>query len=304
LRAPLELSARIGSVTLPNPVMTASGTAGHGCELAAYLDLGSLGATVVKSLSAAPWPGSPGTRVVEEGAGMINNVGLEGPGVEEWLERDLPPLLATGARVVVSVWGRTAGDFAKAAEMLADAPEQVVAVEVNASCPNLDDRRRMFSHSAAATAEVVEACGAAGRPRWAKLSPNASDICEIAGAALGAGAEALTLVNTLLALALDIEGRRPRLLGGLSGPPLHPVALRAVWDCRAAFPDAGIVGVGGVATGAAAVEMMMAGADAVQVGTASFADPRAARRVLDELARWCRRHRVARVSELVGACHG
>ncbi|HEX3947656.1 MAG TPA: dihydroorotate dehydrogenase [Acidimicrobiales bacterium] len=314
-----DLRTQVGSVSLPNPLMTASGTAGHGAELAAFGPLDRLGAVVVKSLSAGPWPGNPPPRVHEASAGMLNSVGLQGPGVEAWVEEDLPGLLATGARVVASIWGRRVEDYAAAAALLAAAPRApvssddpgpgrggLVAVEVNVSCPNVEDRSRMFAHSPSATAEAVDAAGAAGLPRWAKLSPNVADLREIAGAALSAGAEAVTLVNTLLGLALDLETRRPALGaggGGLSGPALHPVAVRAVWECREAFPDAGIVGVGGIFGAEDAVELLLAGADAVQVGTATFRDPRAPWKVLDGLERWCRRHRVAGVGELIGGAH-
>jgi dihydroorotate dehydrogenase (NAD+) catalytic subunit len=300
---PVDLSTQVRSVALPNPVMTASGTAGHGAELGAYGALGGLGAVVVKSLSAGPWEGNAAPRVHEVAAGMLNSVGLQGPGVPAWVSGELPPLVASGARVVASVWGRRVEEFAAAAAGLAGAPG-VVAVEVNVSCPNVEDRSRMFAHSPSATAEAVEAAGAAGLPRWAKLSPNVADLCEVAAAALGAGAEALTLVNTLLGMSVDVERRRPALGavgGGLSGAALHPVAVRAVWECREAFPDAGIVGVGGVASGTDAVELLLAGADAVQVGTATFRDPRAPWKVLAGVERWCRHHRVPRVTDLVGA---
>ncbi len=191
--------------------------------------------------------------------------------------------------------------------MLAHAPPEVVAIEVNVSCPNLEDRSRMFAHSPAATAEAVSASDAGGRARWAKLSPNVADLCEIAGAALDAGAESLTLVNTVLGLAIDVETRAPRLGaggGGLSGPAIHPVAVRAVHDCRVAFPDAPIVGVGGVARGTDAIELLLAGAAAVQVGTATFADPRAPAWVLAGVVRWCEEHQVARLAELIGAAGG
>jgi dihydroorotate dehydrogenase (NAD+) catalytic subunit len=306
-RHSVELRTQVGSLGLTNPIMTASGTAGHGAELAPYLDLGSLGAVVVKSLSAEPYPGNPAPRVHGTTAGMLNSVGLQGPGVESWLEHDLPPLVQTGARVVASVWGQRVDDFAKAASMLSQAPPEVVAVEVNVSCPNLEDRSRMFAHSAVATAEALSASAVAGRPRWAKLSPNVADLCEIAGAALDAGAEALTLVNSVLGLAIDVETRAPRLGaggGGLSGPAIHPVAVRAVYDCRAAFPSAPIVGVGGVTRGTDAIELLLAGAAAVQVGTATFVDPRAPARVLAEVVRWCQDHRVTRIAELIGGAHG
>ncbi|MGH9152114.1 MAG: dihydroorotate dehydrogenase [Acidimicrobiales bacterium] len=302
----VDLSTRVGSVSLPNPVLTASGTSGHGAELGAYFDLASLGAVVVKSLSVGPWPGNPAPRVHETAAGMLNSIGLHGPGVEAWLERDLPPLLATGARVVASIWGTSVEGYGRAAAMLADAPAGVVAVEVNLSCPNVEERRAVFAHSPSATCEAVAAASACGRPVWAKLSPNVTDLTAVAAAALDGGAEALTLVNTVMGMAIDPVTRAPVLGvggGGLSGPAIRPVAVRAVYECRAAFPDAPIVGVGGVASGEDAAEMLVAGAAAVQVGTASFADPRAAPRVLQELRAWCRRHNVSRLDELIGASH-
>ncbi len=312
----VDLATRVGSVTLPNPVMTASGTAGHADELAAYFPLAGLGATVVKSLAAYPWPGNTAPRVHETASGMVNSVGLQGPGIDAWLADDLPRLAATGARVVVSIWGRSTEEFAEAARRLdravaeaeAGGPARAgVAVEVNVSCPNVEDRRRTFAHSPAATAAVVTAVTAACRlPAWAKLSPNVADVAEVAAAAVESGAEAVTLVNTVLAMAVDAERRRPLLGaggGGLSGPAIHPVALRAVWDCHAALPDAIIVGVGGVGSGVDAVELLLAGATAVQVGTATFRDPRAPWRVLDELERWCARHGVRAPSELRGAAH-
>ncbi|HUP71287.1 MAG TPA: dihydroorotate dehydrogenase [Acidimicrobiales bacterium] len=303
------MGTTVGSVSLPNPVMTASGTAGHGAELGAYFDLAVLGAVVVKSLHADPYAGNPAPRLHETaGAGMLNSVGLQGPGIEAWLEHDLPPLIASGARVVASIWGFTVEDYARAAFLLAEAPPEVVAVEVNLSCPNVEARRSIFAHSPAATAEAIEATAGAERPRWAKLSPNVTDITEIAGAALAAGAGAITLVNTVMGMAIDPETRRPRLGsgangGGLSGPGIHPVAVRAVFDCHAAFPRAPIIGVGGITTGADAVEFLMAGASAVQVGTATFADPRAPARVLTEMTRWMADHDVARTADLIGAAH-
>ena len=299
----VDMSTAVGSVRLANPVMTASGTAGHGAELGRYFDLSTLGAVVVKSLSAEAWAGNPAPRVTEVDAGMLNSVGLQNPGVEAWLEEELPPLLATGARVVASIWGFTVDAYEKAATALAGAPPEVVAVEVNLSCPNVESRKAMFAHSPALTTEAVAAAAGCRRPRWAKLSPNVTDLTEIAGAALDAGAEALTLVNTVMGMAIDVSSRRPRLGaggGGLSGPAMRPVAVRAVHDVSAAFPDAAIVGVGGVSAGEHAVEMMLAGAAAVQVGTATFADPRAPARVATELQRWCGRHGVSRVADLVG----
>jgi len=302
----VDLSTSVASVRLKTAVMTAAGTSGHGAELGAYFDLSAIGAVVVKSLSVDPWPGNPGPRVCPVPGGMLNAVGLQGPGVEAWLADELPGLERAGASVVVSIWGQRVEDYARAASALSGAPPCVVALEVNVSCPNLEDRSRMFAHSPAATAEAVAASVTCGRPLWAKLSPNTSELLDVAQAALAAGAEGLTLTNTLLGLAIDTERRAPVLAvggGGLSGDALHAVALRAVYDCRAAFPDAGIVGVGGVSDGARAVAMLLAGADAVQVGTATLCDPRASLRVQTELARWCERHDVRAVRELVGAAN-
>jgi dihydroorotate dehydrogenase (NAD+) catalytic subunit len=304
--APRDLGARVGSLVLPNALMTASGTAGHGAELSRYVPLERLGAVVVKSLAPYEWAGNPAPRVHTASAGMLNSVGLQGPGVEAWLAHELPELLATGARVVASIWGRTVEEFARAAEQLAEAPEGVVAVEVNASCPNLEDRRHLFAHSASATEDVLAASAACGRPRWAKLSPNTPDLVEIAAAARAGGAEAVTLVNTVLGMAIDPETRRPALgavRGGLSGPAIHPVAVRAVFDVHEAMPDLPIVGVGGVASVADVVELLLAGASAVQVGTATFADPSTLARLLDELPAWCAGHGITTIDELVGAAH-
>jgi dihydroorotate dehydrogenase (NAD+) catalytic subunit len=284
---------RVGSVELANPVMTASGTSGHGAELAAYGDLGALGAVVVKSLAAYEWQGNPAPRVHPTTAGMLNAVGLQGPGAARWLEDDLPPLIAAGATVVASIWGRSVDDFQRAAELLRDAPPEVVAVEVNLSCPNLEGRRGIFAHDAELSREVISATAGCARPRWAKLSPNTDRIVEIAAVVAEAGAEAVTLVNTLLGMALDPTTGEPALGaggGGLSGPAIHPVAVRAVHDVRRAHPELPIVGVGGVASGWDAAELLLAGADAVQVGTATFADPHAPWRVLSELTEWRRRH--------------
>jgi len=303
----VDLGVQVGSVTLPNPVMVASGTAGHSTELAAYLDLAALGAFVVKSLSAEPWAGNPGPRVHQTPAGMINSVGLQGPGVEAWLATGLPALRAEGVdRIVVSIWGRTADDYERAAVMLAAAPPEVIAVEVNLSCPNLDGGKHLFAHDPVVAADVIGRCARAARPSWAKLSPNTDRLVEVAGAVADAGAEAVTLTNTLMGMSIDPETRAPRLGGGgggVSGPAIHPVAVRAVYDCRAAHPGLPIVGVGGVAVAADAVEFLLAGAQACQVGTATFADPRAPRRVLDGLAAWCEDHGIARVRELTGGAH-
>ena len=306
MAAPVDLTTTVGSVTLPNPVMTASGTAGHGTELAAYQDLSRLGAVVVKSLAAGPWAGNPPPRIREATAGMVNSIGLQGPGVPTWLAEDLPALQALGARVVASIWGRTVEEYAAAAELLADAPDAVVAVEVNLSCPNLDGGSHLFAHDASLAARAIAATEACGRPRWAKLSPNTPDLVTIAGAVADAGAEAVTLINTVQAMVPDDERRGPRFAGGgggLSGPAIHPVAVRCVHAVRAAHPELPIVGVGGVTDAATALDLLAAGAAAIQVGTATFAHPGTPARVVDQLETWCRRTRAPHLHQLIGTMH-
>ena len=306
-RGSVDLTTSIGSVELPNPVMTASGTSGHGAELAAYFDLAALGAVVVKSLSAEPWPGNPPPRLKPVSGGMLNSVGLQGPGVAAWLARDLPALEAAGARVVVSIWGRRVEEYAKAAALIAAASDSIIAVEVNVSCPNLDDGREMFARSPMATAEVVAAAAAAGLPRWVKLSPGTANLVEVAAAAVHAGAAALTLVNTLPGLSIRTDSRTGALGGGgggLSGPALHAVALRAVADVR-----------GGAAEGAdhrrrrrhvgCRGRRIPARRGAGRPGRHGDA-PRSARpgprprRVAPVVSR----ERIARVADLVGGAHG
>lgn len=301
-------------------MLTASGTSGHGAELAGHMNLARLGAVVVKSLSAEAWAGNPAPRLHPLAAGMINSVGLENPGMDRWLSTQLPGLAATGASVVASIWGFTVADYHRVAAMVAAAvtaaapgtpPRSIVAVEANISCPNLDDGRHLFAHAEASAAAAVSAAGnglaPSGLPLWVKLSPNVTDLPAIAGAVLDAGAEALTLINTAMGLVLDPVTGRPVLGGGgggISGPVLHPMAVRAVYECRRAHPEAPIVGVGGVTTGLDAAELLVAGANAVGVGTATFADPRAPERVGSELAKWCRSHGVGRMGDLIGRAHG
>ncbi|MHB8263054.1 MAG: dihydroorotate dehydrogenase [Acidimicrobiales bacterium] len=299
----VDMATTVGSVHLKSPVMTASGTSGYGSELAAYMDLDRLGAVVVKSMAAFEWPGNPAPRVCAGPASMINSVGLQGHGVERWLDRELPPLVERGATVIASIWGRTPQEFERAARMLAPA-YGIAAIEVNVSCPNVEDRNRMFAHSPVATASAVQASAAGNLPMWVKLSANVADLLDIARSAIDAGAEGVVLINTLIGMAIDIDRRRYSLGsgaggGGVSGPAIRPVAVRAVHDVRSAYPGIGIVGVGGISRGRHAVEMMMAGADAVEVGTATMLDPRAPMRVQRELKRWCKVHGVDRARDLV-----
>lgn len=305
--AEVDTTTQVGSVLLDAPVLTAAGTSGHGAELAAFFDLSLLGAVVTKSVSADPWAGNPAPRVHATTAGMLNAVGLQGPGMAAWLRDDLPPLVAEGATVVASIWGHSVDDYARAAEAIATAPAgSVSAVEINLSCPNTEAGSHLFAHDPATSARVMAVTEACGLPRWAKLSPNTDRVVEVADAVAGAGAEAVVLVNTLMGMSIDTEKGRPRLgngSGGLSGPAIHPVAVRIVHQVHAALPNLPIVGVGGVWSGVDAVELMMAGASAVEVGTATLDNPRAPLRVLDQVVAWCRAHHVSTTAELTGFAH-
>lgn len=299
-----DLSSNVGGVALRSPVMTASGTAGHGDELAGYGNLDELGAVVTKSLAIFAWEGNSAPRVAASGEHLLNSVGLAGPGVAAWRAGDLPALLRRGATVVSSIWGRSVEEFSRAADAMRGA--EIVALEVNASCPNLEKGREIFAHSPVATGEIIAATRVAGVPLWVKLSPNTPQLLEVADAAISAGAQALVLVNTILGLSVDVETRRLTLGaggGGVSGPGILPVALRAVYECHEAFPATPIVGVGGVCRGEDAVAMLMAGANALEVGSATFANPRAPWIVQRELSEWMARHRVSTVDELIGAAH-
>lgn len=293
--------------------MTASGTCGLGVELDAYMPLRELGAVVVKSLAAFEWAGNPQPRLHPTASGMLNAVGLQGPGVEQWIARDLPQLHRVGATVVCSIWGFSVQDYIDAARMLASVKNQIAALEINLSCPNLkasvvgDNRpHTMFAHDVQLAAEIIAESRVSGLPLWAKLSPNTDRIGEVAQACTDAGAEALTLVNTSLGMIIDTSTGRPALGnggGGLSGRAIHPIAVRAISDIYSQMPHVPIVGVGGVTNGLEALEMMMAGASAVQVGTASFAEPRAAHRVAGELCRWAERRKISQWSEVIGISH-
>lgn len=299
----VDLRTQVGSLTLSSPVLTAAGTSGYGAELGAYGPLDALGAVVVKSLAAYPWPGNAPPRVAPLSDGsMINSVGLAGPGIERWKRDYLPGLIKTGATVVASIWGRRVEEFAEAATALRSV-EGIAALEVNISCPNLEDRTRLFSNSPEQTAAVIDACAVAQLPIWAKLGPMTPELVAVAGAALTAGAQTLVLTNTLIGLSLTYASGRAVLGGGgggVSGPALQTVALRAVSECRSAYPNAGIVGVGGVANGRHALAFVRAGANAVGVGTATFAHPKAPWRIAKDLERTCRTLGVASIKEVMG----
>lgn len=301
---------RVGSVELRNPILTASGTAGHGAELNDYMPLAELGGVVVKSLAAFEWHGNPAPRLFPTALGMLNSVGLQGLGVNAWIKHDLPALIDCGATVIASIWGRNVDDYARAADQLACVAKHLCAVEVNLSCPNLgvDSHKShaMFAHDENLTDLVMRATVGCGVPRWAKLSPNTDRLVAIAGVAHDAGAEAVTLVNTVFGLVLNTDTGLPVLGsggGGLSGRAIHPIAVRAVYDVAAQYPQLPIIGVGGVTCGTDAAELMCAGACAVQVGTATFAEPRAALRTQRELLMWAESHHLSDWSQVIGAAH-
>ncbi len=300
------MGVRLGSLELANPIVTASGTFGHGAEVAHLCDPSRLGAVTAKSQAPFAWPGNASPRLHPAACGMVNAVGLQGQGIEHWINHDLPALRALGAVVIASIWGHGVDDFAQAAALLVAVERDVAAVEINLSCPNVNGGNTIFAHDADATRQVVTAVIDAGVtvPVFAKLSAGVADLPQIAGVALEAGATGLTLINTVRALLVDAELRRPTLGsrgGGLSGSAIKPIALRAVFDVSQAHPGVPIIGTGGVSTGTDAVEMLLAGASAVGVGTATFADPRAPIRVVTELERWCADHGVARVADLTAS---
>jgi dihydroorotate dehydrogenase (NAD+) catalytic subunit len=296
----------IGSVELAEPVLTASGTAGYGAEFDSYFPLKKIGAVVTKSIAHFEWPGNPAPRLHPTSSGMLNAVGLQGGGVASFIERDLPLLQKSEAKIVVSIWGHSIDDYSQAAKMLSCVHEQLAAVEVNLSCPNLSGNHTMFSHDAELSARVIESCAIANLPLWAKLSPNTTSLVDVARAVHLAGAQAVTLVNTAIGMAIDTDTGLPVLgnvRGGLSGSALHPIAVRCIYEVRAALPQIKILGAGGVVSGESAAEMMLAGADAVQIGTATFADPRAPIKILRQLHKWADAHSISDWSQVTSASH-
>jgi dihydroorotate dehydrogenase (NAD+) catalytic subunit len=301
----LDMSVCLGELELRSPVVTASGTFASGREFADFVDLSRLGAVVTKGVSLGAWPGNASPRIAETASGMLNSIGLQNPGVEAFTAKDLTWLAenAPSTPVIVNVSGHSLEEYVKVVERLED-ESTVAAYELNISCPNVDAGGMAFGTSCAGAAEVTRACRAVTkRPLIVKLSPNVTDIAEIAKSVEAAGADAVSLINTLLGMAIDAERRTPmlaRVVGGLSGPAIKPVALRMVWQVGKAV-QIPIVGMGGIMTGTDAVEFMLAGATAVAVGTANFVDPTATMRITDGIAEYCHRHGVAQVADLIGA---
>lgn len=307
-----DLSTRVGDVTLPTPVLTASGCAAAGRELAAFVDLRSIGGVVTKSIMSSPRAGRPTPRMVETPSGMLNSIGLQGPGIESFLREDLPWLLDSGTRAVVSIAGGSIDEYAVLGRRLSQAWADGLrpsAVEVNISCPNVANRGLVFACDPESATQAVAAARQtlpSDVPMWVKLSPDVTDIASIAGTAVDAGADALCLINTTLGMAIDHTTLRPRLggiTGGLSGPAIRPIAVRCVYQVAAALPSVPLVGIGGVRTGRDALELIAAGASAVQVGTTIFGDPSAPARIADELDDALDSIGLAGVSDAVGAAH-
>ena len=301
-----DLATKLGPVELHNPVLVASGTFGAGREASAFVDLSKLGGIIVKSMTVAPWKGKPTPRMCETPSGMLNAIGIQNKGVDHFLAEDLPWLVKKKATVFASIAGNTVEEFVRVADKLRTGGRGVAAVEVNISCPNLEDRNNMFAHSTKATAAVVGEVKAALKriPVFPKLSPNVTSLSKIAEAAIDAGADGLSLINTVFGMSIDVETRRPKLagvVGGLSGPAIHPIAVRAVHEIHQNFPHVPIIGQGGVASATDALQLMMAGASAVAVGTMNFVNPRAALDVADGISAYMDRHGFVEVSELVGS---
>jgi len=299
----MDLSVRIGSLELRNPLMAASGCFGYGVEYAGAVDLASIGAVVSKGLFIKERSGHPPQRIVETPSGMLNAIGLQGIGVHRYIKEKLPELRRLGATNVINICGSTLDEYVELARILSDA-EGVHALEVNISCPNIKEGGITFGCSRHGTFDVVSAIKKVTHlPVIPKLTPNVTDVASIAKSAEDAGADAVSLVNTFLAMAIDVETRRPKLsniVGGLSGPAIRPIAVRMVYECRRAVKIP-IIGMGGIATATDALEFMIAGATAVQVGTANFVDPFIWSKLLDGMTDYMRRHQIARLADLVGS---
>jgi dihydroorotate dehydrogenase (NAD+) catalytic subunit len=299
----MDLTTRIGSLTLKNPIIAASGCFGYGVEYASLVDLSSLGGVAVKGLFLTDREGHPAPRIVETPAGMLNAIGLQGIGVHRFVDEKLPELRARNATVIVNVCGTTLDEYVDVSRILSDA-EGVAAIELNISCPNIKEGGIQFGCSLTGTFDVVSAVRKVTRlPVIPKLTPNVTDVASFARAAEDAGADAVSLVNTFLAMVIDVETRRPKIsniVGGLSGPAIRPIAVRMVYECRQ-MVKIPIIGMGGIAEARDAIEFMIAGASAVQVGTANFVDPFVWPKLIDGVRDYMERHGIARIADLVGS---
>ena len=297
----MNLSVDIAGVTMKNPVTTGSGTFGSGEEFSEFVDLSKLGAVTTKGVANVPWPGNPTPRVAEVYGGMLNAIGLQNPGINVFVERDVPYLKKAGATIIVNVCGKSEKDYVEVVERLSDEP--VDLLEINVSCPNVKEGGIAFGQDPKALYEITKAVKAkAKQPIIMKLSPNVTDITEMAKAAVDAGSDALSLINTLTGMKIDIE-RRDFVLanktGGMSGPAIKPVAVRMVYQVANAV-DVPIIGMGGIATAEDALEFIMAGATAVSVGTANFINPATTLEVVDGIKTYMERHQINDINELIG----
>jgi dihydroorotate dehydrogenase (NAD+) catalytic subunit len=298
----MDLTCRLGSLTLKNPLVAASGCFGYGTEYADIVDLSTLGGVAVKGLFLREREGHPPPRIVETPSGMLNAIGLQGIGVHRFIQEKMPELRERGAVVLVNICGTTLEEYVELARILSDV-EGVAALELNISCPNIKEGGITFGCSLTGTFDVVHAVRQVTRlPVIPKLTPNVTDVASFARAAEEAGADAVSLVNTFLAMVIDIETRRPKLsniVGGLSGPAIRPIAVRMVYECHRAVKIP-VLGMGGIASARDALEFMIAGASAVQVGTANFEDPFIWPKLLAGITDYMERHRIARLADLVG----
>jgi len=299
-----DMTVRVAGLELVNPVIAASGTFGYGIEFEEILSLDRIGGFVTKGISLEPMAGHAAPRIIQTAAGMLNAIGLQNVGVVDYLQRKLPPLQRyPNCKVIVNVFGYTVGEYIGVIEHLNQAPG-IAAYELNVSCPNVHAGGMAFGSDAGSLEYLVNrARSASSRPIIVKLSPNVTSIANMAKIAADAGADAISMTNTFLAMSIDTETRRPRLTnvtGGLSGPAIKPIALRMVYETARAIRIP-IIGMGGIITAEDAVEFLLAGATAIQVGTASYADPRATERLAKGLEAWCRSHNVEKVSTLTGA---
>jgi len=288
---------------LKNPVTTGAGTFGYVQKIQDFIDVSNLGAVVVKGTSLDPWSGNSSPRIWETPSGMLNAIGLQNPGLEIFMKKQLPALQKLNTKIIVSIFDRTVENFVSIAQELNN-KSGIDALEINLSCPNVKAGGVTFCAKPKLTAEIVKQVRQATKlPLIAKLSPNVTDIVQIAKTAVAAGADGLSLINTLLGMAIDIKTRRPRIknnIGGLSGPAIHPVAVARVWQVREALPNIPIIGLGGVDSWQSALELILAGANVVGIGTANFYNPLVCLEVIQGLERYCYQNKIKNVSELVG----
>jgi len=298
------MKIKLSGIEWKNPVTTASGTFGSGREFAEFFDIGRLGAVTVKGVSLAPWKGNPPPRIAETYGGMLNSIGLQNPGVEAFIRDDIPFLRGFDTNIIVNVCGREMDEYVSVIERLAQA--DIDMLELNISCPNVSAGGITFGTDSRLTHELVKRCkNAAKQPLYVKLSPNVTDITEIAKAAEAAGADGLTMINTLIGMKIDINKKRPLLgniIGGLSGPAVKPVAVRMVYQVYKAVKIP-IIGMGGISTGEDAVEFMLAGASAVAVGTAGLINPTAAIDVIDGIEQYVKEQGFNDITDIVGLAH-